>query len=170
MLEVVGLVGLLFVLVIQVLELLFQLDCGGTLQAAFILIPLFWALDYSRLRQSPEVPFLREQRPPLPPEKFYWPVKRGSYWKQIVLLFSLSVGFWIFAVEFPARLDLSLESRLGWLAAFGAIGGTARLLSISSLYVKASQEMDRFTPNFVGLSRRVMYGLTDNREYLGKDR
>jgi hypothetical protein len=116
------------------------------------------------------VSFLQQDRAPLPPEKFYWPVMRGSFWRQIVLLAGLVPSFWVVAVLFPARWMDTRESLLGWVSGAGAVVSSARLLSVGFLYVDASQHMDRFTPGLVGLSRRLMFRLTDNREYLGREK
>ena len=58
----------------------------------------------------------------------------------------------------------------GWANALAGTWTGARLLSSTSLFIRASQWFDAMSPNVVGLLRRTMYRLSDNYEYLGEQR
>ncbi len=59
-------------------------------------------------------------------------------------------------------------SLAGWGSAFFAILAVAEALASGCLYVRASHWFDRHAPNFVGWTRRLLYRLSDNHEFLGE--
>ncbi|MFM8655573.1 MAG: hypothetical protein ACKOD5_00340, partial [Chthoniobacterales bacterium] len=61
------------------------------------------------------------------------------------------------------------SSVAGWISGLFAMLALSEALASGGLYVRASHWFDRHAPNFVGWTRRQLYRLTDNHEYLGED-
>ena len=76
---------------------------------------------------------------------------------------------WPVALIWPARGSVEVLSLVGWASGFFSVLALAEALASGCLYVRASHWFDRHAPNFVGWTRRLLYRLSDNHEFLGED-
>jgi hypothetical protein len=168
MVEVLVIFGLLGWVFLTFLEWLSTLPVFPAIVAAAVLCPILSARGYLLLTRNWKLCGIYSNRDPIPPERFYWVVKRTKLRRKIILFTIPCVLGWCNATTLPASLDLSLASIVGWLNALVGILTLSWVICAAALFFKASQWFDAMSPTLVGLLRQAMYRLSDNYEYLGQ--
>ena len=147
-------------------EYLWTLRALPALLAGALVIPLLCWADFLNLLRRWDLASL-ERREPVPPERFYWDLRKARLRRTIWLLAALVPACWGAVMMSPPALSYQAASLAGWAAAAIAMPGTAHLLASGAIYVRASQWFDRMAPWAVGVCRRAMYRLSDNPDFLG---
>lgn len=169
MFELLFIVALVAWGVIALLQYLAGLESAPTLLAAALLVPLLSIWRARRLARGAGISFVRGQRQPLPPERFYWPATRRRLgWRTIACAAGASVAAPA-AILWPARWSPETASLAGWAAAAAGIAALAEAAAGTWLYVRASQRFDNLAPVAVGWLRRGLYRLSDNHEFLAEE-
>jgi hypothetical protein len=168
MLEILFIFGVLGWLLGVTWEYLSALPAFPTLLAAMGAVPLLCWTDYLATRQKYELDRLDLDGEPVPPERFYWNLRKRRVLATIWLLIPAMVVSWMLAMEFPADSTFSVTSITGWLSGAAAILATARFIAWSVIYVRASQWFDEMAPWAVGLCRRALYRFSENPDFLGE--
>ena len=170
MLELLFLVAIISWAAISALQYLAALPAAPTLLAATFLVPVLAFLRGRRIARLRSIQIARDKkRPPLPPERFYWPATRRWLGRRTIVAALLAAAAWPAAIVWPARTGLDPASLAGWIAACVAITALAEAAAGLWLYVKTSQRFNRQTPSLVGWLRRGLYRLSDNHEFLGEE-
>lgn len=169
MLELLFIIALVAWAVVSVLQYLAGLEAAPTLLAAALVIPPLGAWRARVLARRAGISFLRTQRPPLPPERFYWPATRRRLGRRASLFGTMAAVAIPAAIVWPARLSAEASSLTGWVAAVLGIAAVAEAVAGAWLYVRASQRFDHLAPVAVGWLRRGLYRLSDNHEFLGEE-
>jgi hypothetical protein len=138
-----------------------------TLLVGAVSLPLLCWADYLATLERFQLEGLDKERPPVPPERFYWNLRKRRMRRTIRRMACMSVVGWTLALEFPADLSFEAGSIVGWVSGVAAILASARLVAWSVIYVRASQWFNKMTPWAVGLCRRTMYRISDNPDFLG---
>ena len=167
MFEILFLFGLLGLGLGTLWEYLSSLAAFPTLLVGFITLPLLCWADYLASLHRFELESLNDNRPPVPPERFYWGLRRRRFHRALCWFTPAAAIGWTLAVRFPADSSLGAVSLTGWASGAAAILATARLTAWSIIYVRASHWFDRMAPWAVGASRRALYRLSDNPDFLG---
>lgn len=170
MLELLFLVAIVSWAVISTVQYLAALPAAPTLLAATFLVPVVAFVRGRRIARRRNIQLGRDKkRPPLPPERFYWPATRRWLGRRTILAATLAAAVWPAAILWPARTSLDPVSLAGWIAALVAITTLAEAAAGLWLYVKTSQRFNRQSPGLVGWLRRGLYRLSDNHEFLGEE-
>lgn len=169
MVELLFLIALIAWVVVSVLEYLAGLPAAATLAVAALGLPALVPARLRSLTSAGRLDFVRGNRRPIPPERFYWPVVRRSLGWRLTLAILLAASAWPVALAYPAGLEVDSISLIGWAAGVLGIGAMAEALAAGWLYVKASQRFNRLKPGFIGWLRRGLYRLSDNHEFLGEE-
>jgi len=168
--ELLFITALLAWLFFSALEFVLSLPCAPTLIAAFVLVAPLAAVRYAALARTHHL--LGRVRPgsrPVPPERFFWPLSRRRIGLRLFVALACALVLWPIAVLWPASADLSASSLVGWTAGASAILALSETLAAGCLYIRASHWFDRYAPNFVGWTRRLLYRLSENHEFLGEE-
>jgi hypothetical protein len=169
MFEILFIFGVFGLLLGHLWEYLAALPAFPTLLTAFFAVPLLARADYLNLLERFRLEGLAQGRLPVPPERFYWTLQRSQLRRAVCLLPIIVAAAWFAALRWPAAPALTIPSAAGWIAGLLAIASTARLISASTLYVRASQWFDKMAPWAVGLYRTTMYRISENPDFLGPD-
>lgn len=170
MLELLFVVALVSWAVISVLQYLAALPAAPTLLAAAFLVPILACFRARRIARRRKIESVRRgKRPPLPPERFYWPATRRWLGRRTILAGCVAAVSWPVAVIRPVRPAFDPAVLAEWAAAFLAITALAEATATLWLYVTTSQRFNRQTPGLVGWLRRALYRLSDNHEFLAEE-
>lgn len=169
MLELLFIVALVAWLAISVLQYLAGLPAAPTLLAAAVLIPSMVLWRSRVLARRGGIDFVRTQRRPLPPEKFYWPATRRHLGRRAGAAATATLIAWPLALWRPARWSVDGASVTGWLGGAAGIIALAEVCAALWLYVRASQRFDHLAPRAVGWLRRGLYRISENHEFLGEE-
>jgi len=170
MLELLFVVALVSWAVFSVLQYLAALPAAPTLLAAAFLVPALAYFRARRIARRRRIGFVRrDRRPPLPPERFYWPATRRWLGRRTILAGVVAAVSWPVALVFPARAAADAASVAGGIAAALAIAALAEAAAGLWLYVRTSHRFNRQTPGPVGWLRRGLYRLSDNHEFLAEE-
>jgi hypothetical protein len=169
MLELLFLIALIAWLLFSALEFVLSLPCAPTLVAAFVLVPLLAIIRYTSLVRAHHLGRVQPGRRPVPPERFFWPLARRRIGLRFAAVFASAFVLWLIALLWPASFEASFPSLVGWAAGLSAIIALGETLASGCLYIRASHWFDRYAPNFVGWTRRLLYRLSDNHEFLGEE-
>ncbi|MFM8789714.1 MAG: hypothetical protein ACKOEI_07670 [Chthoniobacterales bacterium] len=169
MFELLFLVALVAWLFFSALEFILSLPCAPTLIAAFVAVPLLAAIRYASMVRVHHLARVRPGLRPVPPEKFFWPLSRRKIGLRLAVASVCALVFWPMALIWPARGSTEIISVAGWISGLFAMLALSEALASGCLYVRASHWFDRHAPNFVGWTRRLLYRLSDNHEFLGED-
>jgi hypothetical protein len=170
MLELLFVVALVSWAAISVLQYLAALPAAPTLLAAAFLVPILACCRARRIAQRRKIESVRRRkRPPLPPERFYWPATRRWLGRRAIFAGCVAAASWPVAVIRPVRAAFDAAVLAEWAAAFLAITALAEAAAALWLYVTTSQRFNRQTPGLVGWLRRALYRLSDNHEFLAEE-
>lgn len=169
MLELLFIVALIAWAVVSMLQYLAGLAAAPTLIAAAVLLPVIVWRRSQTLARREGIEFVRTARPPLPPDRFYWPASRRRLGRRAIFSAVAALLALPIALLLPARWSFDHDSVAGWLA--GAVGIIALADACASLwlYVRASQKFDRLTPRALGWLRQGLYRFSENHEFLGEE-
>jgi hypothetical protein len=167
MFEILFIFGVFGWLLGQLWEYLSALAAFPTLLTAFALIPLLAYGDFLALLRRLDLEGIQSDRLPVPPERFYWPVRRARLRLMCLGMTVLAAPSWVGAMEWPASSAWDRVSLAGWIAGAVAILSSARALSSGIVYVRASQWFDKMAPWAIGFYRNTMYRISDNPDFLG---
>ncbi len=170
MVEALFLLGMLGWLVVTCWEWLAAQPAFATFCAGFFFVPVAYVTERARLAFAHDLLPLdtRRERTPLPPEIFYWELRRGALLRQNLLLGALSAIAWVAAAVYPAGFALTSVPVLGWIFGASAILGTARVFAGTSVYFHASQWFDPMRPAIIGCYRKMMFWLSEDAGFLGR--
>jgi hypothetical protein len=170
MLELLFVVALVSWAVISVLQYLAALPAAPTLLAAAFLVPILAGFRARRVARRRKIESVRRgKRPPLPPERFYWPATRRWLGRRTIFAAGVAAALWPVAVIRPVRPAFDAAAPAEWAAALLAIAALAEAAAALWLYVTTSQRFNRQTPGLVGWLRRALYRLSDNHEFLAEE-
>lgn len=170
MLELLFVVALVSWAVISVLQYLAALPAAPTLLAAAFLVPILACFRARRIARQRKIESVRRgKRPPLPPERFYWPATRRWLGRRTIFAGCIAAAAWPFAIIRPVRAAFDAAVLAEWTAALLAITALAEAAAALWLYVTTSQRFNRQTPGLVGWLRRALYRLSDNHEFLAEE-
>lgn len=167
MIETLFLFGLLGWILGMAWEYVSALPSFPTLIVAMFAVPLLCWADYLATLQRLALERLRRGQDPIPPERFYWNLRKAQVLAALPSLAIISAVAWAVALKSPADATVSPASLVGWVA--GAIGivALARLIAWSVIYVRASHWFNRTAPWAVGVCRNAMYRFSENPDFLG---
>jgi hypothetical protein len=168
-LELLFLIALAAWLFFSALEFILSLPCAPTILAGVLLVPVVCALRWRPLLRANGLSRLDGRKPPLPPERFYWPVRRRLLGLRVIFASLVAAAAWPIACLWPAGPGGGATSVAGWLSGVSAILATSEACAAGWLYLRASHWFDRHAPRFVGWIRRGLYRLSDNHEFLGEE-
>lgn len=166
MLEILFIFGVIGWLLGMAWEYLSALQAFPTILVSFAAVPLVALTYYYETIHSSGLESIGKDRLPVPPERFYWSMRKSVLAWQIVGLAPLSVAGWAGAIRYPAEAVLTTPSVAGWLTGAVAIYATGRLITACVVYVRASHWFDRMAPWAVGACRRALYKFSDNPDFL----
>ncbi len=166
MLEILFIFGVIGWLMGMAWEYLSALQAFPTILVSFAAVPLVALTYYYETIHSSGLESIGQDRLPVPPERFYWSMRKSALAWQILGLAPLAVVCWAAALQYPAGSSVSTPSLVGWLAGAVAIYATGRLITACVVYVRASHWFDRMAPWAVGACRRALYKVSDNPDFL----
>lgn len=166
MIEILFLFGLLGWLLGMAWEYLSALPAFPTIIVGMFAVPLLCWGDYLATLQRLELERLGKAEEPIPPERFYWELRKGRVLAALPLLAALSAAMWAVALKSPAEGTLSQGSLVGWLSGALAMGTAARFVAWSVIYVRASHWFNRMAPWAVGVCRNALYRVSENPDFL----
>lgn len=166
MLEILFIFGLIGWMLGMAWEFLSSLQAFPTLLVSFAGVPLVALTYYYETMHCSGLECVGQNRPPVPPERFYWSMRKDQIAWLICWLTPLSIGAWAAAIRYPAEAVFRVGSAVGWVAGAVAIYATGRLITACVVYVRASHWFDRMAPWAVGACRRAMYRFSDNPDFL----
>lgn len=169
MFELLFIVALVAWAVMTCLECLAGLSAAPTLAAAALIWPFLIVWRTRALARSGRIEFVRTQRRPLPPERFYWPAARRKLGARTALGALAGALAWPLALGWPARWAVDTASVTGWVSAAIGILAVAEAVAGVWLYVRASQRIHHLAPSALGWLRLGLYRLSDNHEFLGEE-
>lgn len=167
MIEILFLFGLLGWIMGMAWEYLSALPSFPTLIVATFAVPLLCWADYLATLQRLALERLGRAEEPIPPERFYWSLRKARVLAALPFLAAVSALAWAAALKSPANATATPGSVIGWVS--GAIGmmALARLIAWSVIYVRASHWFNRMAPWAVGVCRNAMYRFSENPDFLG---
>lgn len=166
MFEILFIIGVMAWLMELLLEYLFPLPVFPTLLTALLSIPALTYLDYHIALTRQYLTGVEQERSPVPPEVFRWNLVR-PHWKKQILASALILPLgWLPIFWFPAQLEASFSSFIGWICGAIAIFSTSILFSRLTLYFRVAQWFDEMTPRIAGWFWNMMYRISGNHEYL----
>lgn len=166
MLEILFIFGLIGWLMGMAWEYLSALQAFPTLLVSFVGVPLVALTYYYETIHNSGLEGIGKGRAPVPPERFYWSMRKATLAWQIALLTPLAVGAWAVAIRYPAEALISTASITGWVTGAIAIYATGRSITACVVYVRASQWFDKMAPWAVGACRRALYRFSENPDFL----
>lgn len=169
MFELLFLCGVFGLMLGAVWEYVTALPAFPTILVASAAIPLLAWADYLRLVPYFELGGMSRQRPPVPPERFYWTLVRTRLRNMLAWSGVVSLSAWVPALMFPADFVANRPAVIGWTAGTVAITASARFCSSAIAYVRASQWFDKMAPWAVGFCRRSLYRISENPDFLAPD-
>lgn len=171
MLEILFLVGVFGVAVGSAGQFIYELDAFPSILAGLLIAPPLGYSCYLNLlhRYGLEGLHARARRKPVPPERFYWTVRRARLRLRAGGLALLGGAAWAAAVRFPARLSTDPGSTAGWLAGVLAIVATADATASGLIFARATEWFDGTRTRLGGRVRRVIYRLSGDAELLDPD-
>ncbi len=167
MVEILFLFGLLGWIMGMAWEYLTALPAFPTVIAGMFVVPLLCWADYLATLQRLALERLGKAPEPIPPERFYWNLRKAKVLAALPVLAVISGAAWFFAIKYPADETLSGGSIAGWVSGAIAIASSARLIAWSVIYVRASHWFNRMAPWAVGVCRHAMYRFSENPDFLG---
>lgn len=171
MLEILFLIGVFGVGLVMAAEYICQLDALPTLLVGAVFVPVlyrsFYALALVRygLERLPG----RLRRRPLPPERFYWGLRRGRLRMRAISLALVAGGAWAVTLRSPATLTPDLRSLAGWLSGVLAIVATADAAACGLAFVRATEWLDGTGSRWGARLRRLLSRVSGDRELLDPD-
>ena len=166
MLEILFIFGLIGWMLGLIWEYLSALEAFPTLLVSFVGVPLVALTYYYETIHDSGLEAVGKDRAPIPPERFYWAMRKGQLGWLIVGLVPASVAAWFFAIRYPAAAVLNASSVIGWVSGAVAIFATGRLITACVVYVRASHWFDKMAPWAVGATRRALYRFSENPDFL----
>ncbi len=166
MLEILFIFGLIGWLLGMAWEFLSALPAFPTLLVSLVAVPLVSLTYYYETIQNSGLEAIGQSRAPVPPERFYWSMRKTALAWQMCWLTPLSVGAWFVAIRYPAEAAATVSSATGWGAGGLAIYATGRLITACIVYIRASHWFDRMAPWAVGACRRALYRFSENPDFL----
>lgn len=167
MLEILFIFGLIGLGLGMAWEYLSSLAAFPILIAGMFAVPLLSWADYLATLQRLALERLGRAEEPIPPERFYWNLRKARVLAALPLLALIAGVAWTVAIRSPADASPTAGSIIGWVSGAIAMGSTARLIAWSVIYVRASHWFNRMAPWAVGLCRNALYRLSENPEFLG---
>lgn len=167
MIEILFLFGLLGWILGMAWEYLSALPSFPTLIVGMGAVPLLCWADYLATLQRLALERLGRAEEPIPPERFYWNLRKARVLATLPLLAVVSAAAWTAALKFPANETASPASVVGWISGAIAMSTLARLIAWSVIYVRASHWFNRMAPWAVGACRNAMYRFSENPDFLG---
>lgn len=167
MIEILFLFGLLGWTMGMAWEYLSARPAFPTLLVGMCAVPLLCWADYLATLQRLALERLGKAPEPIPPERFYWDLRKARVLAALPMLAAISAVAWAVAIQWPAGGTASKESVIGWVAGAIAMVSTARLMAWSVIYVRASHWFNRMAPWAVGVCRNAMYRFSENPDFLG---
>ncbi len=150
-------------------EFLSSLAAFPTILTALVLVPLLACADYLDTLHRLELGGMHQRREPVPPERFYWELRKTRLLRSALWIAPAAVVAWAGAIWWPAAASLDVGSVVGWVAGATAVLTSARVCSRCAVYVHASRWFDKMAPWAVGICRRTLYRISDNPDFLAPD-
>ena len=166
MLEILFIFGLIGWMLGMAWEYLSALQAFPTILVSFVAVPLVSLTYYYETIHNGGLEGVGKDRAPVPPERFYWSMRKSTLAWQILLLTPLAASAWAAAVRYPADAAISTVSAVGWIAGAAAIYATGRAITACVVYVRASQWFDKMAPWAIGACRRALYRFSENPDFL----
>ena len=171
MLEILFLIGVFGVGVVMAAEYISQLDALPALLVGALFVPVLYRYFYAAalVRYGLERLPGHTRRRPVPPERFYWNLRRAGLRVRALGLALLAGSAWTVTLRYPAALSADPRSISGWLSGALAIVATADAAACGLVFVRASEWLDGTGSRWSARCRRVLSRLTGDRELLDGD-
>ncbi len=171
MLEILFLIGVFGMGLVMAAEFIAQLDALPTLLVGALFVPVLYRVFYSTalVRYGLERLPARARRRPVPPERFFWDLRRARLRARALGLALLAGGAWTVALRSPAAWSADGSSVLGWVAGFLAIVATADAAACGLVFMRASEWLDGTGSRWASRCRRVLSRMSGDRELLDPD-
>lgn len=167
MLEILFLIGVFGLGLVTTAEYVCHLDALPTLLVGALFVPvLFRAFYATTLTRYGLERLAIPNRRPVPPERFYWDLRRARLRARALGLSLLAGGAWTVALRCPASLATDARSIAGWLAGALAIVATAEGAACGLIYFRASEWLDGTRSRWSAGCRRVLSRVSGDRELL----
>lgn len=168
MLELLFLIGVFGMALGMGAEYVCQSDAFPMILAGMLLVPTLGRSLYAVTLRGYGLEGLRvrDRRRPVPPERFYWNLRRARLRARALGLALLAGGSWTATLRYPAALATDGRSVLGWLLGALAIVATADAAASGLVFVRAAEWLDGTGSRWSARCRRVLSRVSGDRELL----